>query len=68
MPGNDAVAGALFSYVDLEKRLRPDPLLRVIRGLVNSVVAALSSAFDAPYSPFGRGAIPPKRSLRARLL
>jgi len=24
MRGNDAVAGSLFSYVDLEKRVRPD--------------------------------------------
>jgi hypothetical protein len=24
MRGNDAVAGSLFSYVDLEKRVRPE--------------------------------------------
>ena len=39
MRGNDAVAGSLFSYVDLEKRVRPDHPLRVIRGLVNSALA-----------------------------
>lgn len=32
---NDAVAGSLVSYIDLEKRLRPEQPLRVIRGLVN---------------------------------
>jgi hypothetical protein len=31
MRGNDAVAGSLFSYVDLEKRVRPDHPLRVIQ-------------------------------------
>ena len=32
---NDAVAGSLISYIDLEKRLRPEQPLRVIRDLVN---------------------------------
>ena len=68
MRGNDAVAGSLFSYVDLEKRVRPDHPLRVIRGLVNSALADLSTAFDALYSPFGRESIPPERLLRALLL
>ena len=30
MRGNDGVAGSLFSYVDLEKRIRTDHPLRVI--------------------------------------
>jgi len=68
MRGNDAVAGSLFSYVDLEKRVRPDHPLRVIRGLVNSALADLSAAFDALYSPFGRESIPPERLIRALLL
>ncbi len=62
------MAGSLFSYVDLEKRVRPDHPLRVIRGLVNSTLADLSAAFDALYSPFGRESIPPKRLIRALLL
>jgi hypothetical protein len=45
--GNDALAGCLFSYVDLEKQVRPDHPLRGICGLVNSALADLSSAFDA---------------------
>ncbi len=35
MRGNDAVAGSLVSYIDLEKRLRPEQPLRILRGLVN---------------------------------
>jgi transposase len=68
MRGNDTLAGSLFSYVDLEKRVRPDHLLRAIRSLVNSALADFSSAFDALYSPFGRESIPPERLLRALLL
>ena len=68
MRGNDGVAGSLFSYVDLEKRVRADHPLRVIRGIVNTTLTGLSSEFDALYSPFGRESIPPERLLRALLL
>jgi transposase len=68
MRGNDGVAGSLFSYVDLEKRVRPDHPLRTIRGIVNSTLKDLSAEFDALYSPFRRESIPPERLLRALLL
>src|SRR5215210_7707103 len=68
MRGSDAAAGSLFSYVDLETRVRADHPLRVIRGIVNAALADLSPAFDALYSPFGRDSIPPERLLRALLL
>ena len=68
MRGSDAVAGSLFSYVDLEQRVRADHPLRVIRGIVNAALADLSAEFDALYSPFGRESIPPARLLRALLL
>jgi len=65
MRGRDAVAGSLFSYVDLEQRVRADHPLRVIRGIVNAALADLSAEFDALYSPFGRASIPPERLLHA---
>jgi transposase len=68
MRGSDAVAGSLFSYVDMEKRVRADHPLRLIRGIVNAALADLSAEFDALYSPFGRESIPPERLLRALLL
>jgi transposase len=68
MRGSDAVAGSLFSYIDLEKRVRADHPLRVIRSVVNATLGDLSAAFDALYSPFGRESIPPERLLRALLL
>ena len=36
MRGSDAIAGSLFSYIDLEKRVRADHPLRVIRDVVNA--------------------------------
>ncbi len=68
MRGNDAASGSLFSYVDLEKRVRADHPLRVIRGVVNATLRAMSAEFDALYSPFGRESIPPERLLRGLLL
>ena len=68
MRGNDAVAGSLFSYVDLEMRVRAEHPLRVIRDIVNATLSAMSAEFDALYSPFGRESIPPERLLRALLL
>jgi len=68
MRGSDAVAGSLFSYVDLERRVRVDHPLRMIRGIVNATLAAMSAEFDALYAPDGRESIPPERLLRALLL
>jgi transposase len=68
MRGNDAVAGSLFSYVDIEKRVGTGHPLRVIRDIVNATLSAMSAEFDPLYSPFGRESIPPERLLRALLL
>ena len=68
MRGNDAVAGSLSSYVDLEKRVGRGHPLRVIRDIVNATLSAMSAEFDALYSPIGRESIPPERLLRALLL
>src|SRR5260221_3260076 len=68
MRGSDQGTGSLFSYVDLEQRVRPDHPLRVIREIANASLQALSADFDALYSPFGRESIPPERLFRALLL
>ncbi|MCC2672836.1 MAG: transposase [Armatimonadetes bacterium] len=68
MRGRDAVAGSLFSYVDMEKRVRADHPPRVVRGIVNAALADLSAKLDGRYSPSGRESIPPERLLRAPLL
>jgi transposase len=68
MRGDDELCGSLFSYIDLEKRVRADHPLRVIRQIVNAPLKPLSGEFDKLYSPIGRESIPPERLMRALLL
>jgi transposase len=63
--GGDDRTDELFSYVDLEARVRrdhppsdPDNCKRI----------AWEREFTALYSPIGRPSIPPEKLLRARLL
>ncbi|MEN3749996.1 IS5 family transposase [Sphingomonas sp. HF-S3] len=69
MRGSDERTGALFSYVDVESRIRSDHPLRRIREITNAALAALDEDFGALYARrFGRPSIPPERLLRAMLL
>ncbi len=68
MRGDDGICGKLFSYVDLEQRVRADHPLRVIREVANTALRALSGEFAKLYSPIGRESIPPERLMRALLL
>ena len=68
MRGGDERSGELFSYVELEARVRRDHPLRVIRAVVNEALAALGAEFGALYSRIGRPSIPPEKLLRAMLL
>ena len=68
MRGTDKRSGELFSYVDLEQRVRADHPLRAIREVVSTALAALSGDFAGLYSGMGRPSIPPEMLLRAMLL
>jgi transposase len=68
MRGEDNRTGELFSYVDLEARVRRDHPLRAIRTIVGEALDALGDEFAALYSPIGRPSIPPEKLLRAMLL
>jgi transposase len=68
MRGGDGWSGELFSYVDLEKRVRSDHPLRAIRAIVNAALVALEADFAALYAPVGRPSIAPEKLLRAMLL
>jgi transposase len=68
MRGGDGQSGDLFSYVDLEKRVRADHPLRAIRTLVNEALLALEREFARLYAPIGRPSIAPEKLLRAMLL
>ncbi|WP_416193087.1 IS5 family transposase [Nitrobacter sp. TKz-YC01] len=68
MRGGDNLTGELFSYVDLEARVRRDHPLRAIRVIVNEALVALERELAALYSPLGRPSIPPEKLLRAMFL
>ena len=68
MRGDDEICGKLFSYIDLEERVRADHPLRSIRKIANAALAALSGDFAALYSGMGRPSVPPEKLLRAMLL
>jgi transposase len=68
MRGSDQRSGELFSYVDIEARVPSRHPLRVIRSIVNDVLASLDAEFDKLYADTGRGSIPPERLLRSSLL
>jgi transposase len=68
MRGSDERSGSLFSYVDLEARVRSDHPLRAIRVIANTALADLSGDFAVLYTNFGRPSIAPEKLLRAMLL
>ena len=68
MRGGDSRTGELFSYVDLEARVRRDHPLRAVRTIVNEALSALECEFAALYSSIGRPSIPPAKLLRTLLL
>jgi transposase len=68
MRGTHRRSGELFSYVDLELRVRTDHPLRTIGKMANAALDAVSADFSALYSAVGRPSIPPEMLLRALLL
>ena len=68
MRGLDQRTGELFSYVDLEARVRRDHPLRAIRTIVNEALSALEPEFAPLYARIGRPSTPPEKLLRAMLL
>jgi transposase len=68
MRGSDHRSGSLFSYVDLEARVRRDHPLRTIRQFADAALEALTQDFSRLYSGMGRPSIAPEMLLRAMLL
>jgi transposase len=68
MRGSDKRSGSMFSYVDLEVRVRRDHPLRAIRQLADAALESLTAAFGELYARTGRPSIPPEMLLRAMLL
>ena len=68
MRGDDEISSSLFSYIDLEQRVRIDHPLRAIREIANAALEMLSRDFARLYSGMGRPSIAPEKLLRAMLL
>lgn len=69
MRGLDERTGSLFSYVDLEARVRRDHPLRVIWEIVNAALVEMDGDFAVLHPPgLGRPSIAPERLPRAMLL
>ena len=68
MRGDDQHQTELFSYGNLEERVRADHPLRRIRVLADAALKRLSSRFDDIYGDTGRPSIAPEKLLRALLL
>ena len=68
MRGSDERSGALFSYIDLEARVRSDHPLRPILAIANAALGDLTKDFETLYSGMGRPSIAPEKLLRAMLL
>ena len=66
--GMDERTGVLFSYVDLDARVRKDHPLRLIRAVVTEALLAMEREIASLYSGTGRPSIAPERLLRAMLL
>jgi transposase len=68
MRGLDERSGVLFSFVDLEARVRRDHPLRSIRRITDAALEALTADFTRLYWRIGRPSIAPEMLLRAMLL
>src|SRR5262245_23276278 len=68
MRGSDELTGSMFSYVNIEARIPANHPIRIIRRIVNEVLAGLDAEFTAMYSGIGQPSIAPARLLRGSLL
>jgi transposase len=66
--GTDERTGKLFSYVDLEARVRKDHPLREICQLVHETLDTMERDLAALYTGIGGPSIAPEKLLRAMLL
>src|SRR5258708_15797387 len=68
MRGEDEKQSAMFSYVTVEQRIRPEHPLGIIRGMTDRALERMDSKFDELYSSTGRPSIAPERLIRGLLL
>lgn len=65
MRGTENNQENFFSYISQEQRIPENHPMRMVRVMVDRVLAELSPRFDALYAELGRPSIPPEQLLRA---
>jgi transposase len=68
MRGDESGQHGMFSYVNLEQRVRADHPLRTIKVRTEQALKGLNPVFSKMYATSGRPSIPPERLLKAQLL
>lgn len=68
MRGKITAQRSLVTLVDMESRVPADHPLRIIKGMVDRILAGLSRQFDDLYSDWGAPSVPPEQLLKARVL
>lgn len=68
MRGIDDKQSTMFSVISPDQRVPADHPLRSIKRVADTILAELSSTFDAMYSRVGRPSIPPERLLKSQIL
>ncbi len=59
MRGRDDPQVTMLAFIDLETRVPPDHPLRLIKGVADKALAALSPDLDRMVADVGRPSIPP---------
>jgi len=68
MRGTQDKQNAMFSYISQEDRIPQDHPLRLLREIMEPILARLSPQFSAIYADAGRPSIPPEYLLRAMVV
>jgi transposase len=68
MRSPDVTQSSIFSYRTLEQRIPGAHPLRKLRVVVDDILGAMHTEFEALYASSGRPSVPPERLLRASLI
>lgn len=64
MCGSRNFQGVMFSYINLEERVPPKHPLRLLRSVVDALLATMSAGFKTVYATGGRSSVQPEMLLK----
>ena len=68
MRGRRNPQSTMLAFVNLDQRVLPDHLLRIIKRVADDALGRMSDDFDRMYSRIGRASVPPESLLKSLLL